>query len=49
VVCPVDCVSHEACITVKRLCRNPMKPVLFARSSGLSSLAASLAELEQVC
>jgi len=49
VVCPVDCVSHDACITVKRLCRNPMKPVLFARSSGLSSLAASLAKLEQVC
>lgn len=49
VVCPVDCVSHEACATVKRLCRNPRKPVLFARSSGLSSLAASLAELNRVC
>jgi len=49
VVCPVDCVSHEACAAVKRLCRGSMKPVLFARSSGLSSLASSLRELHRVC
>jgi len=49
VVCPVDCVSHDACALVKRLCRNSMKPVLFARSSGLSSLASSLAELDKNC
>jgi hypothetical protein len=49
VVCPVDCVSHDACALVKRLCRNNMKPVLFARSSGLSSLASSLAELDRAC
>jgi hypothetical protein len=47
VVCPVDCVSHDACTLVKRLCRNTMKPMLFARSSGLSSLASSLAELDR--
>ncbi len=49
VVCPVDCVSHDACARVKRLCRGAMKPVLFARSSGLSSLAASLTELDRSC
>ena len=49
VVCPVDCVSHEACAAVKRLCKKTMKPVLFARTSGLSSLAASLVELDRTC
>lgn len=49
VVCPVDCVSHDACATVKRLCKNASKPVLFARSSGLSSLASSLTELDRTC
>jgi hypothetical protein len=49
VVCPVDCVSHEACAAVKKLCKGCLKPVLFARSSGLSSLASSLAELDRVC
>ncbi|HWR04998.1 MAG TPA: DUF2325 domain-containing protein [Humidesulfovibrio sp.] len=49
VVCPVDCVSHEACALVKRMCKGSMKPVLFARSSGLSSLASSLAALDKSC
>ena len=49
VVCPVDCVSHDACALVKRMCKNSMKPVLFARSSGLSSLASSLAALDRAC
>jgi len=49
VVCPVDCVSHDACAMVKRMCRGSMKPVLFARSSGLSSLASSLTTLDRVC
>ena len=45
VVCPVDCVSHEACSLVKQACRGCLKPLILARSSGLSSLARSLAEL----
>jgi len=49
VVCPVDCVSHDACAMVKRMCRGSMKPVLFARSSGLSSLASSLTTLDKTC
>jgi hypothetical protein len=47
VVCPVDCVSHEACSLVKQACKGCLKPLVLARSSGLSSLARSLAELGQ--
>lgn len=47
VVCPVDCVSHEACALVKQACKGCVKPLILARSSGLSSLARSLAELGQ--
>lgn len=47
VVCPVDCVSHEACSLVKQACKGCLKPLILARSSGLSSLARSLAELGQ--
>ena len=46
VVCPVDCVSHEACALVKQACRGCLKPLILARSSGLSSLARSLTELD---
>ena len=45
VVCPVDCVSHEACALVKQACKGCLKPLVMARSSGLSSLARSLTEL----
>ncbi len=45
VVCPVDCVSHEACALVKQACKGCLKPLILARSSGLSSLARSLTEL----
>lgn len=45
VVCPVDCVSHEACSLVKQACKGCLKPLVLARSSGLSSLARSLTEL----
>lgn len=42
VICPVDCVSHEACAKVKQACKGCFKPLVLARSSGLSSLARSL-------
>ncbi|NCC26205.1 MAG: DUF2325 domain-containing protein [Deltaproteobacteria bacterium] len=45
VVCPVDCVSHGACLKVKEACRHKVKPLKLARSSGLSSLARILGEL----
>lgn len=45
VICPVDCVSHEACKLVKNLCKGRMKPLALLRSSGLSSLARTLEDL----
>ncbi len=45
VVCPVDCVSHDACKCVKEVCGRRMTPVKFLRSSGLSSLARALRDL----
>lgn len=45
VICPIDCVSHNACLLVKDACKQRVKPLKFIRSSGLSSLARSLVEL----
>ena len=43
VVFPVDCVSHDAALTVKRLCRQLGKPWSPLRSSGLGSFLSALA------
>lgn len=47
VLCPIDCVSHDACICVKKICKRSQKPLVFMRSSGLSSLARGLTEIVQ--
>ncbi len=47
VICPIDCVSHNACLLVKNACKQRVKPLKFIRSSSLSSLARSLAEMGQ--
>ncbi|WP_028578910.1 DUF2325 domain-containing protein [Desulfogranum japonicum] len=47
VVCPVDCVSHDACTCVKKICKRYDKPFVMMRSSGLSSLARGIAEIVQ--
>jgi Uncharacterized protein conserved in bacteria (DUF2325) len=44
VLCPVDCVSHDACKCVKKMCKRYQKDYVMMRSSGLSSLARSLQE-----
>ena len=41
---PVDCVSHDAALAVKRLCRQLGKPWLPLRSAGLGSFLAALTE-----
>lgn len=46
VLCPVDCVSHDACLRVKKVCKYSMKPYKMMRSSGLSSLVRSLGEMQ---
>ena len=44
VICPIDCVSHNACLLVKNVCKQRVKPLKFIRSSSLSSLKRSLIE-----
>jgi hypothetical protein len=48
VVFPVDCVSHDAATAVKRLCGQSGKPWRALRTASLASLAAALAELQNV-
>ncbi|WP_029897964.1 DUF2325 domain-containing protein [Desulfohalovibrio reitneri] len=47
VVCPVDCVSHEACQAVKAFCKRTLKPCYMMRTSGVSSLAKTLTSLPE--
>lgn len=42
VICPVDCVSHAACLLAKQACRNLGKAFIPLRSAGLSSLARAV-------
>jgi hypothetical protein len=44
VVFPVDCISHEAALAVKRMCRQQAKRFLPLRSSGAGALIAALSE-----
>lgn len=44
VVFPVDCISHDAALTVKRLCRQLGKRFVPLRSSGLATFLAALCE-----
>lgn len=45
VICPLDCISHDACLRVKALCGHDLKPLRLLPSSGLSSLVRCLADL----
>jgi hypothetical protein len=47
VFCPVDCVSHDACTCVKKMCKHYRKPFVMMRSSGLSTLAKELNNIVQ--
>ena len=42
VFCPVDCVSHRACLRAKRFCKRTAKPFVPLRSAGLSSFVTGL-------
>lgn len=46
VVCPVDCISHAACLLAKKACRNLAKRFVPLRSAGLSSLAWAISTIE---
>ncbi len=45
VVCPIDCVSHDACLRVKGLCRRMGKPFVPMRSAGVTSFTRMLGAL----
>ncbi|HYG88653.1 MAG TPA: DUF2325 domain-containing protein [Azospirillum sp.] len=45
VVCPIDCVSHDACLRVKGLCRRMSKPFLPVRSAGATTFTRMLGSL----
>jgi hypothetical protein len=47
VLCPVDCVSHDACNCVKKICKQNQKPFVLMRSASLSSLARGLTDIVQ--
>lgn len=47
VFCPVDCVSHDACTCVKKMCKHYQKPFVLMRSSGLSTLAREIGSIVQ--
>ncbi len=44
VVFPTDCISHDAALTIKRLCRQQSRPWAPLRTSGLGSFLAALAD-----
>ena len=46
--CPVDCISHDACLRVKRTCKQMGKPFVPLRSSGVSSLARGLTAIAEL-
>ncbi len=45
--CPIDCISHDACMRVKRTCKHMGKQFVPLRSSGVSSLARGLAAIAE--
>lgn len=44
VFCPVDCVSHNACLILKKICRHHGTRFVMLRSSGFTSFAKSVYE-----
>lgn len=45
VLCPVDCVSHGACLLAKQFCKRRQKPFVALRSAGLSSFVGGLRQV----
>lgn len=45
VLCPLNCISHDACLRVKRLCKRDAKPFVPLRSGGLAGFIEGLREI----
>jgi hypothetical protein len=46
---PIDCISHDATVTIKRLCRQLEKPYHPLRTASLATLVSALARMAQEC
>jgi hypothetical protein len=46
VLCPIDCVSHQACLKVKGLCRRRAKPFVPLRSSSATCFTRAVKALQ---
>ncbi len=46
VFCPIDCISHQACLKAKHLCKRQAKPFVPLRSSSASCFARAIKGLE---
>jgi hypothetical protein len=42
VFCPVDCNSHNACVSAKKFCRKHGKPIKILTSSGVTNMAQAI-------
>ncbi|HWB50593.1 MAG TPA: DUF2325 domain-containing protein [Stellaceae bacterium] len=45
VFCPVNCVSHDACLRLKHLCKRQGKRFVLLRSAGFSGFVSALGEI----
>ena len=45
IVCPADCVSHDAYLRAKRYCKRTAKPCVLLKSSGVASFARALEQV----
>jgi Uncharacterized protein conserved in bacteria (DUF2325) len=48
VFCPIDCVSHQACLKVKALCRRRAKPFVPLRSSSATCFSQAIKGLQGI-
>jgi hypothetical protein len=46
VLSPVSCISHDACLQLKRLCKRYGKRLILLRSSGLSGFVSAVDKIE---
>ena len=44
IFCPIDCNSHNACTSVKKLCKKHCRLLKILRSSSLSGITQAIAE-----
>lgn len=48
VMCPVDCLGHNACNHIKKYCKQVQKPLIFLRTSGLSAFSEGVESMQNI-